>query len=418
MTPAREHHSYLPIQKWMKRQSTRLVMEVLTKQNAMPRFVGGCVRDALAGIRCPDNIDIATPIEPDEVIRLLKENNIRAIPTGLKHGTVTAVIDGHIFEVTTLRADIRTDGRHAIVRYTSDWEEDARRRDFTINSIYCDLRGKLYDPVGGLNDLREHRVRFIGDPEIRIKEDILRILRYFRFKAILDCHETDEVALSACRKFSPELKNLSGERKASELLKWLSAKNPGPSLAQSKAYGILTQLFSLSPAHTSLSDLNQLVKAEQTCGDTDPIRRFYMLTENKSHLEKMAKDLKFPNRVTRRLQELNQAIKTLPQRLTKAKARKIIYLNGKQTFIDLLLVAYAHIPDQRPNDWITLHRMANVWLPPKCPVGGADVMALGIPTGPLVGQLACKVENWWMENDFKPSRSAALDYLARLLNTP
>jgi poly(A) polymerase len=406
----------LPIQKWMKKESTGKVMEALTRKGGAARFVGGCVRDTLAGRVEPDNIDIATPLKPEEVLLLLQEQGLTAIPTGIEHGTITAVVDHEVFEITTLRADLRTDGRHAVVEYTDSWEVDAHRRDFTMNSIYCDLEGNLYDPVGGIEDLHNKKIRFIGAPETRIQEDILRILRYFRFQATFENSDVDRTALAACTKLAPKLQNLSGERICSELFKWLAADNPVPSLAVARGCGVLENILTFSPTHAALKILQTLVTYEQQCGDPDPARRLYVLAPGKTTIQKTAHRLKLPKAITARLKKMGSLTHLMSVGLSKHAARKIIYFNGKQTFIDGLLATSASFPQKKPPDWIELHHLANAWTPPKCPITGEDIQALGIPQGPLVGQLTSEVEKWWLESNFEASRSETLDQLTNLVN--
>lgn len=406
----------IPIQKWMKKKSTRKVIEALTRKGGPVRFVGGCVRDTLVGKIEPDNIDIATPLKPDEVLHLLEDQGLTAIPTGLEHGTITAVVDHEVFEITTLRADLRTDGRHAIVEYTDSWEVDAHRRDFTMNSIYCDLEGNLYNPVGGIEDLHNNKIHFIGAPETRIQEDILRILRYFRFQATFNTSDVDSAALDACTKLAPKLQHLSGERICSELFKWLAAENPVPSLAASQSCGVLKNILTFSPSHATLEILQTLVTYEQQCDDTDPARRLYVLASDKTKIQKVAHRLKLPKATTARLEQMGSFTNLISMGLSEHDTQKIVYLNGKQPFIDGLLVTSASFPEKKPPDWVKLHQIATAWIPPKCPITGEDVLARGVPQGPLIGKLVSEVEKWWLEGNFKASRGATLDQLTNLVN--
>ncbi|MFQ5959208.1 MAG: CCA tRNA nucleotidyltransferase, partial [Alphaproteobacteria bacterium] len=212
-------------QRWMTVRATRAVVDALRAQGAEVRFVGGCVRDAVAGRKVTD-VDIATPDPPETVIRLLEAAGIRVVPTGIKHGTVTAVVARRPFEITTLRRDVETYGRHAKVAFTDDWTADAARRDFTINALFCAPDGTLYDPFGGLDDLRAGRVRFVGDAVQRIREDVLRLLRFFRFYAHYGRPPPDAEALAACRAMALALPSLSGERVCAELLRLLAADDP------------------------------------------------------------------------------------------------------------------------------------------------------------------------------------------------
>ena len=404
----------LPIQKWMNKKSTSKVIKALTHTGGEARFVGGCVRDTLVGKVEPGNIDIATPTKPQDVQRLLTDFGLTPIPTGIEHGTITTVVYGEVFEITTLRADLQTDGRHAVVKYTDNWELDARRRDFTINSIYCDPDGNLFDPMGGIDDLKNNKIRFIGDPEKRISEDLLRILRYFRFKAVFNNIETDSVALDACRKFAPDLKKLSGERIYSELLKLLASPHPIPSLTQCRECKVIDHLFGSAPSDARLEALTNLIGYEDECGDHDPIRRLFMFCQGDIGLRKFARRLKLSKTVETRLKRINTTPNLFSTTLEEPDLYKILYKNGKQSFLDNLLITSANFPERMPSNWISLVQMASAWVPPLCPISGADVLALGIPEGPLVGRMVIEAENWWIDSNFNASRRETLDHLMTL----
>ena len=404
----------LPIQKWMTKKSTSEVIEALTRMGDEARFVGGCVRDTLVGKVEPENIDIATPIRPQDIQRLLKDSGLTQIPTGIEHGTITAVVDGEVFEITTLRADTQTDGRHAVVKYTDSWELDAQRRDFTINSIYCDPRGNLFDPMGGIDDLKNNKIRFIGDPEKRISEDLLRILRYFRFKAVFNNVESDNTTLAACRKFAPHLQKLSGERIYSELLKLLASRDPIPSLTQCRDCKVIDHLFGSAPSDAKLAALKNLIEYEKECGDHDPIRRLFIFFQGNKDLRKFARRLKLSKTTETRLKRINSTSNLFPTASKEHDLYKILYKNGKQLFLDNLLTTSANFPERMPSNWISLVKMAHTWVPPRCPISGADVLALGIPEGPLVGQMVTQAETWWVDTNFKASRRETLAHLTAL----
>lgn len=204
---------------WMREAETQKIMHLLNPDGLQTMFVGGCVRNTLLSQKVED-IDLATQLTPDKVTSLLEDASVKVIPTGLDHGTVTAVIDGKAFEITTLRQDVETDGRHAVIRFSESWEEDARRRDFTINALYMDMNGGVYDPLDqGLADIESQTFVFVGDAEQRIKEDYLRILRYFRFHALYGKGDMDTHALDACRKHAGRVEGLSRERITQEFLK-------------------------------------------------------------------------------------------------------------------------------------------------------------------------------------------------------
>src|SRR5215469_14329244 len=255
-------------QPWMTEPATRDVLAALAVGGAEARFVGGSVRDALLGREIED-IDIATPALPEQVIELLQKRGIKVVPTGLAHGTVTAIAGSpeRHFEITTLRRDVETYGRRARVAFDADWAADAARRDFTINAIFLDPDGTLHDPVGGLADLRAHRVRFVGDPATRIAEDVLRILRYYRFEARFGTGEGDPGARAACRAAASLLPNLSAERVVQELVRLLETPDPVPALQMMQQDGVLTMI---RPEARRLDRLRQMIVVEP---EADPLRR-------------------------------------------------------------------------------------------------------------------------------------------------
>src|SRR5207302_6029056 len=261
-------------QPWMKAAPTRALLKALGNAGIAARFVGGCVRDALLGRPIAD-VDLATPARPEEVIAALQKARIKVVPTGIEHGTVTAVFNAPAppwhFEITTLRRDVETYGRRARVAFDADWAEDAARRDFTINAIYLDPEGTLHDPVGGLADLEAHRVRFVGEAARRIAEDVLRVLRYYRFEARFGTGHGDEAARAACRDAVPLLARLSAERVAQELLRLLAVPDPVPALRMMAEDGVLRAIL---PEATRLDRLQRLIAFEP---QPDPLRRLAAL---------------------------------------------------------------------------------------------------------------------------------------------
>src|SRR3954468_17599530 len=243
---------------WMREEATRLLLRALRAAGIEARFVGGCVRDALLGHPSAD-IDLATPARPEDIIAALENAGIKAVPTGIAHGTITAVLPTRHFEITTLRRDVETYGRHARVAFDADWSEDAARRDFTINALYLDPEGIVHDPVGGLADLAAHRVRFVGEPARRIAEDVLRVLRYYRFEARFGRGEGDGAARAACRASVPLLPTLSAERVAQEVLRLLAVADPVPALRMMREDGVLAAIL---PEATRLDRLERLIAVE------------------------------------------------------------------------------------------------------------------------------------------------------------
>jgi len=388
---------------WMSEAATRAVMAALGEANA--RFVGGCVRDALLGRPVLD-IDIATKLPPDEVTRRLEAAGIRAVPTGLAHGTVTAVLKPRHFEITTLRRDVETFGRHARVAFTDDWAEDAGRRDFTMNALYLSADGAVFDPIGGLADLREGRVRFVGDAGRRIDEDVLRLLRFYRFYAHYGKGEADEAARDAARERAPLLPSLSAERVAAEMLKLLAAPDPLPVLALMREDGVLAQML---PEATAFDRLAALVALDAT---VDPLRRLGALAAtDAAAAEAVGARLKLSRAERERLAAF--AAPPWPVALDgdgRAQRRALYHL-GAALYRDLVLLRATESGDaDRARDLLT---RADAWTPPRLPLKGRDVTARGIAAGPIVGQLLAEIEAWWEDGDFRADRAACRAELER-----
>ncbi|HEV2265340.1 MAG TPA: CCA tRNA nucleotidyltransferase [Stellaceae bacterium] len=388
---------------WMRDVATRRVMRVLTAPDAEPRFVGGAVRDALLG-RPPREIDIATPLASDAVMRRLTAAGIRAVPTGIAHGTITAVTPKRLFEITTLRRDVETDGRHAKVAFGVDWAADAQRRDFTMNALSLDRRGRLYDDVGGLADLKAGRVRFVGDPATRICEDVLRLLRYYRFFAHYGKGAGDRAARAACRAAARLLPTLSAERIAVEFLKLLAAPDPLPALRMMQADGVLKVLL---PESAALSRLRRLVALEPAA---DPIRRLAALIARDAG--GVADRFKLSGAQRDRLAAL-LAKPTIALDADRAAQRRALYHWGSAVYADRVLLAAAARP--RPGRVSRLLRLAQGWTSPRFPLRGRDLLAAGVAPGPQVGALLAALEAWWIKGDFRATAAQCRAELRRRL---
>ena len=397
---------------------TQAVLAALSADGAEPRFVGGCVRDAVAG-RPVKDVDLATPDPPERVTALLERAGIKAVPTGLEHGTVTAVSGGRPFEVTTLRVDVETYGRRARVAYTDDWQADAARRDLTINALSCAPDGTLYDPFGGLGDLRDGRVRFVGNPRQRIREDYLRLLRFFRFHAHYGQGGPDPEGLAAATELAAEATDLSGERVRDELLKLLAADDPLPVLELMHAHGVLRNFL---PETAGMAALAGLLTVEPDDDAPDSLRRLAAVLEpDLNAAEAVAKRLRLSRAERERLGQLlssggppDAAVRV---GMPETRLRVALYRLGAEAARDGLLLDWARRPEDarsklREDLQSGLAVMA-AWRPMRFPLQGRDAVALGIQPGPGVGALLAEIEAWWIAEDFQPDRQACL---ARLKN--
>lgn len=377
----------LDADRWRKKRGVQRILDALESAQGMTRYVGGAVRDDLLGLPVSD-IDFATRLRPEQVVEKLEAARIKAVPTGIEHGTITAVADGQPAEVTTLRADVSTDGRRATVAFTDDWMADASRRDFTINALYADPQsGEVHDYFGGLEDLQAGRVRFIGDPLVRIAEDHLRILRFFRFHARFGAGEPDAAALEACTARANDLMALSRERVADELLKLLALADPSTTVALMIAKGILRPVL---PEIDSAERLEQLTAAETQAGlEPDPLRRLAALLPQTPDLaEKIAARLKLSNRARKRAAVAAETdLSDSPHALA--------YWLGTESAQDRLLLA------NRPDEAAQL----SGWPVPRLPIRGGQLIKRGVPEGPLVAKTLQEIERQWVAAGFPGGES-------------
>ncbi len=398
----------------MQAPETHAVLDALGGE---ARFVGGAVRNALIGEPVAD-VDIATPLVPEEVMRRLTAAGLRAVPTGIEHGTITAVANGTPYEVTTLRRDVETDGRRAVIAFTADWREDALRRDFTMNALYADREGVVYDYFGGIADLQARRVRFVGDARARIREDYLRILRLFRFHAWYGRGELDSEALDASVAEKTGLKKLSGERVQKELLRLLEAKDPLPSLEAMLRTQILAEIL---PGEIDLPRLRRLLSIEEANALVpDAVLRFSaLLPDSKPALRSVAGQLRLSNAIRDRLIAAADADSRIGAALSHAEARQLIYRLGGACFRDQVLRQWAG--SGAPADdasWRALLTLSQTWKPPIFPLDGNDVMAIGIEEGRQIGIALRDAESWWIDRDFQPDRAALLQHLKNIVTKP
>lgn len=399
---------------WLHTPEVVRLFEVLGAPRVDARAVGGCVRNAVMGLAV-DEIDAATPDTPDAVMQRLAQAGVRAIPTGLDHGTVTALIGKRAFEITTLRRDTACDGRHAAVEFTTDWQEDARRRDFTFNAMSMRPDGTLADYFDGASDAKAGRVRFVGDPADRIQEDYLRILRLFRFFAWYGRANLDPATLAACRAHAAGLERLSAERAQMEIVKTLAAPAPGPVLALMKECGVLQIVL---PEVRDPGRLAALTRVESAVAAPTDWRRRLAACIGEADADALTQRLKFSSADRLRLARLTAAEPRLDAATPRPLMRAALYRHGADVVYDRLLLGWAHArglaaaggDDAR---WRNQLELVAAWQPQALPVSGADVLALGIPQGPRVGEILAAVESWWMARDFAPSREETLTELRR-----
>ncbi len=397
--------------KWLQHSDTRRVLAALEREGQPARVVGGAVRNALLG-RPVKDIDIATPVLPDDIVRLAQTAGLKAVPTGIAHGTVTVVVHHTPFEVTTLRRDVETDGRHARVTFTDDWAEDARRRDFTINALYCDSDGNIHDPLGGLTDIAAPRIRFIDHPQDRIREDYLRILRFFRFTADYTSGEPDEAGLAACTELRSGLDQISAERIRSELLRLMTAQGAVRTMTAMTASGILAQVLGSEP---DLAAFARAADIEDAIGRVpDAILRLAALAVHlPGDATRLRDRLRLSGLETDRLSHMAMPDRGFDPAVAERYAKAALYRHGPDAFRDGALLAWvrsgAPAKDIGRRERL---RLIDRWTVPELPVRGQDVLALGVPAGPSVGSILSQFEDWWIAAEF-PSDPARL---ARELN--
>jgi poly(A) polymerase len=397
---------------WMTRSSTRAVIEALEAAGGAgcARFVGGCVRNAILKQPIAD-IDIATTLTPDAVTKALTDAGLKAHPTGIDHGTVTAVAEGKPFEITTLRRDVETDGRRAVVAFTTDWAEDAQRRDFRLNALYADPMGRLYDPTaGGLADARAGRIVFVGDAETRIREDALRILRFFRFQAWYGRGEPDVAGLAACAALRDGIDDLSAERVSAELLKLLAAADPRPALRLMAQTGVLSVAL---PEALGLERFEKLVEieTEQLFSEDALLRLAALLPDDPAGAVRLAERLRLSNAARDRLAAALDPAPRLVSWMSPKETRALVYRLGLQAFCDRVTLAWATGRPAAATQWRALLPTAQSFPVPRFPMTGDEVMAAGVRKGPLVGEVLREVERWWVDSDFPDDKLALIERL-------
>jgi poly(A) polymerase len=406
---------------WLEDADLQRLLSALGAGGEQARIAGGAVRNTLLGEAVAD-VDLATTTPPEETMRRAEAAGFKVVPTGIEHGTVTVIAGGKGHEVTTLRADVETDGRRAKVAFGRDWKADAERRDFTINGLYADADGSVIDLVGGLADLESRTLRFIGDPEARIREDYLRILRFFRFFAWYGSGRPDAEGLKACARLKDGLERLSVERVWDELAKLLSAPDPSRALLWMRQAGVLTKALPESEKW-GIDAIHGLVSAERDLGwPVDALLRLEaMVPPDADRMRELAERLKLSNAAADRLKSWALAPKIAPTASERELAR-ILYRGGRQPVLDRLRLSLASARTRATeNDdalveaggYSRLLKFAAKWTAPKFPLKGADLQAAGMAAGPAMGKLLKRLEEAWIDADFKLDSGALLERAAQ-----
>ena len=378
---------------WLNEPRLQELMRVIAEAGGDVRVAGGAVRNSLLGVPISD-VDLATTMLPDDLMHVCKAAGFGVHPTGIDHGTVTVVNKGQPFEVTTLRLDVETDGRRAVVKFTDDWQADALRRDFTINAMYCDSSGKIYDYTTGYHDIQRKRVRFVGDSALRIKEDYLRILRFFRFHAWYGKGSPCPVGLAASVKLKSGLKKISVERIRQELMKLIVAPRAVDTLKVMATSGILRVILPYTEDWRVIGRL-----------PADAVLRLFVLARKPSTLKDL---LRLSNEESLRIENLSAAPELSPK-LRDAEQRSMFYQLGEQTYVDVVRLSWAQSKASHSSaKWQALLDLPQEWSLPKFPITGRDLIELGHTPGPAMGEVLRQLEDWWVASDFVPSREDLL----------
>jgi poly(A) polymerase len=369
-------------------------------EDSKVRFVGGCVRKAILGENI-DDIDLATSLLPDEVKKRLLRNGIKVIDTGFSHGTVTAILNEKKFEITTLRKDIYTDGRHAKVNFTIDWKEDALRRDFTINAIYADIEGRIFDPLNGISDLQNGKINFIGDAEERIQEDYLRILRYFRFFIQYSKVEHDNSTIKSIKKYINGLNKISNERIFEELKKTLVQKKLYILLSHKTSKEIILSIFPQFKYCERLKKIRELNKKIKNKFDNYLILAL-LITDQSNNYEYFCHKYKLSNNIQKRFKNISLNFENLEDKkfYTQKNLKKLIYFSNKNYVIDLLLFSICTNSKLKILDIEQFIKYVNFCEIPKFPISGDDLKKYGYEKGEKLGKKLKSMEEKWIENDF------------------
>jgi tRNA nucleotidyltransferase/poly(A) polymerase len=393
---------------WFQRPELQKVFSALNSEGHEARIVGGALRNTLMDLPIGD-VDFAVTAEPEEMMRLAEAAGLKTVPTGLSHGTVTIVVEGIPFEATTLRHDVETDGRFAKVAFTREWAADASRRDFTINALYADADGRVYDPLGeGIADIRACRIRFIGRAIDRIHEDYLRILRFFRFTAEYSRTDVDPDGLAACIEGKDGLTQLSAERVRTELLRILAADNPMLALEAMAESGI-QELILGGKAHLPVFARLAAIEAHLDL-HAYPVRRLAALAvDGPDDAKRLAKGLKLSNAEALSLKNIAARAPDIKPDLSLREQREALYRLGREIYVDCVLMAWSRSDAPVDDDgWLSMIGLPRRWPAPEFAISGEDLIARGFKPGPALGKTLRELEERWIASDFKLARDELL----------
>jgi len=393
------------------------IFSLLNEKEDTARFVGGCVRDSIIGLKTND-IDIATKLNPEDVVKILGSESIKVIPTGIDHGTVSVFSKDFNFEITTLRSDISTDGRHAEVIFSDSWEEDSLRRDFTINSIYLKQNGELYDPHNGIQNLKDKKIIFIGNPDERINEDYLRILRFFRFNAFYGNNnlKLSSDSIKACIKNKNKIKKLSSERVQNEFFKILNSSDPYFIVSIMRKIEILDLLFE-HKVETKIFKKLLLIEKENSFSKNHILRFASLALKNKKINANNLQMFNFSKKERKELCLLTNQEFEIHNKLNKSDIKKILYSIDRKTLKDMAKLSWALSNNRVTNkNWKNVLSQIDKVAIPIFPLKAKDILDYGLEEGPIIGEILKKVEQDWIDSNFEHNKEDLLFKLKAIIN--
>jgi|TARA_B100000073_G_scaffold128418_1_gene105138 poly(A) polymerase len=393
------------------------IFSLLNEKEDTARFVGGCVRDSIIGLKTND-IDIATKLNPEDVVKILGSESIKVVPTGIDHGTVSVFSKDFNFEITTLRSDISTDGRHAEVIFSDSWEEDSLRRDFTINSIYLKQNGELYDPHNGIQNLKDKKIIFIGNPDERINEDYLRILRFFRFNAFYGNNnlKLSSDSIKACTKNKNKIKKLSSERVQNEFFKILNSSDPYFIVSIMRKIEILDLLFE-HKVETKIFKKLLLIEKENSFSKNHILRFASLALKNKKINSNNLQMFNFSKKERKELCLLTNQEFEIHNKLNKSDIKKILYSIDRKTLKDMAKLSWALSNNRVTNkNWKNVLSQIDKVAIPIFPLKAKDILDYGLEEGPIIGEILKTVEQDWIDSNFEHNKEDLLFKLKAIIN--